>query len=227
MNFGRPIPLFPLAGVTLLPQQVLPLHIFESRYRQMVSRALDASGQIAMASYRPDGPIPEDPSNPPLRHAVCVGQIVQHEQLADGRYNLLLQGVCRARIVSESPPDRDRMYREAVLDPIGTQESENPGLEDTRRRISAQLTQGSLTQLDSADQVLEFVENDDVPTGALLELIAFTLIDDEETRYKLLEEGDPLARAHLLQSKLDHLEQLLDAAERQRVIEWPKGCAWN
>lgn len=227
VNFGRPIPIFPLAGVTLLPQQVLPLHIFEPRYRQMVSRALDSSGQIAMASFRTEGIEGSDPKNPPIRSAVCVGQIVQHEQLADGRYNLLLQGVCRARIVTESPSDSDRLYREAVLDPIGTQESEHPALEDTRTRISEQLTTGSLAQLETADQVLEFVENDDVPTGALLELIAFTLVDDDETRYKLLEEGDPLARAQMLQARLDQLDRLLRAADRQRAVDWPKGCSWN
>ena len=49
VNFNKPIPLFPLDSVVLLPQQVMPLHIFEPRYRQMVDEALDSVGQIAMA----------------------------------------------------------------------------------------------------------------------------------------------------------------------------------
>lgn len=227
VNFSRPIPLFPLAGVTLLPQQVLPLHIFEPRYRQMVSRSLDAAGQIAMASFRSDAFRDESPTPPPLRPAVCIGQIIQHEQLADGRFNMLLQGVCRARIVDESPHDPERLYREAHLEPIGSQDSDNPALEAIRTRIGEQLTSGSLAELDSAQRILEFVDNDDVPTGALLELLSFTLIDDDETRYRLLEEGEPAGRAEILRKQLDHLESLLRAAARQRDVEWPKGCSWN
>jgi hypothetical protein len=51
VNFSRPLPLFPLPQVVMLPQQITPLHIFEPRYRQMVDRALDGAGQIAMAKY--------------------------------------------------------------------------------------------------------------------------------------------------------------------------------
>src|SRR3954467_9840508 len=77
VNFGRPLPLFPLDAVTLLPQQLLPLHIFEERYRQMVEHALDGSGQLAMAVL--DGSGKGEEGNPPIRPAVCIGQIAQHE----------------------------------------------------------------------------------------------------------------------------------------------------
>ena len=109
VNFGKPIPLFPLDSAVLLPQQVLPLHIFEPRYRQMVERALDGAGQIAMAVFEGESWKQQYHGRPALRPAVCIGQIVQHERLPDGRYNIILQGVCRARISKESARDGERL----------------------------------------------------------------------------------------------------------------------
>lgn len=126
VNFGRPMPIFPLDQVTLLPQQVLPLHIFEPRYRQMVEHALDGAGQIAMAVFDADAWREEYHGRPAVRPAVCVGQIVQHEKLEDGRYNLLLQGVCRARIVGEDEPGGGRLYRTALLEPVGLDDENDP-----------------------------------------------------------------------------------------------------
>ena len=119
VNFGRPVPIFPLDGVVLLPQQVLPLHIFEERYVQMVGRVLDGSGQIALAVFEGEDWKKDYNGTPPIRPYVCLGQIAQHEPLPGDRYNILLQGVCRARVVDETPPDEDRLYREAMLEPVG------------------------------------------------------------------------------------------------------------
>ena len=77
VNFGRPVPVFPLDGVVLLPQQVLPLHIFEERYVQMVSRVLDGSGQIALAVFEGDDWKKDYDGVPPIRPYVCLGQIAQ------------------------------------------------------------------------------------------------------------------------------------------------------
>ena len=109
VNFGRPRPIFPLDQVTLLPQQVLPLHIFEPRYRQMVTDALDGSGQIAMAVFEGRDWKQQYHGRPPIRPAVCIGHIAQHEKLADGRYNIILRGVCRARVIKELAPRDARL----------------------------------------------------------------------------------------------------------------------
>src|SRR5580765_1551354 len=105
VNFGKPMPIFPLNSVVLLPHGVLPLHVFEDRYRQMVGDALDGSGQIAMAVFEGADWKQEYHCRPPVRPAVCVGQIIQHHKLPDGRYNIALQGICRARILQELPAD--------------------------------------------------------------------------------------------------------------------------
>lgn len=227
VNFGKPMGLFPLAQVTLLPQQVLPLHVFEPRYKQLVERALDGSGQFAMAVFEGERWKQEYHGRPPVRRAVCIGQIAQHEKLGDGRYNLLLQGVCRARIVREVPAHDEVLYREAMLEPVGLASEETPALTDLRRRLGEWLSDGPLTQLATAEQVLEFVNNEEIPTAALLELLSFAVVSDNETRYLLLREGSAEARAELLEQELMTLRKLIRQAAWQRFDDLPKGVHWN
>jgi len=259
VNFGKPMPLFPLASVTLLPQQLYPLHIFEERYLQMVEHALDGAGQIAMAVYSGDQWKQNYQGRPPIRPAVCIGQIAQHERVTDPvtgahRYNLLVQGVCRARIIHELPIEEGRLYRTALLEPVGldpttmvvseieaddedeTEEApdlglppppEPEGLSEVRTRICEMLAEGPLTQLVAAEPVLEFVRNEEVPTAPLLELVSFMLITDHGVRYRLLAEPSIQARAGLIVHELEHLSSLIRRAGDQRPQDWPKGMSWN
>lgn len=91
-------PVFPLAGVLLLPRARLPLHIFEPRYRAMTADALDGERMIALAQ-------PRDPASeaeqPDLYDIACLGRIVEDEQLEDGRWLLTLEGVIRLKISEE------------------------------------------------------------------------------------------------------------------------------
>jgi Lon protease-like protein len=102
------IPLFPLAGAILFPRAQLPLHIFEPRYRDMVRDALAGQGRIGM--IQPSGA--GDP--PPLFRAGCVGEIVGAEELDDGRFNIVLQGSSRFRLIAER--DLGTAYRQADVD---------------------------------------------------------------------------------------------------------------
>src|SRR5690242_6561563 len=98
-NLAR-VPLFPLPNVVLLPRAILPLHIFEDRYKQMTADALAGNRQIAMALLKP-GWERDYYQAPQIEPEVCVGTILSHEKLPDGKYNFLLQGQVRARIVKE------------------------------------------------------------------------------------------------------------------------------
>ena len=227
VNFSRPLPLFPLDRVHLLPQQLVPLHIFEPRYRQMVQHALDGSGQIAMAIFADTNWKESYTGRPPLKPAVCVGQIAQHERLPDGRYNILIQGVCRASIADELPASSDRLYRAAILQPLGLDEADAAELSSIRSRLSETLSRTPLTRLNVAKPILDCTSNDAIPTEAILELIAFTVISTEPMKYALLSEGNPLRRAELILRELGSLERLINLAERQRSEIWPKGCSWN
>lgn len=103
------LPIFPLPGVVLFPGVFLPLHVFEPRYREMVADALATDRLIGMALLR-GGWESDYEGRPPVFAMGCSGLITHCEKLADGRYNIILRGLDRFRIVEE---DHTRAYRRA------------------------------------------------------------------------------------------------------------------
>jgi Lon protease-like protein len=108
------IPVFPLPNVVLFPTVSLPLHIFEPRYREMVSDALEGDRIIGMALLRPGWEGSYD-ARPPIYPVGCAGLITHAERLPDGRYNIVLRGLEKFRVVREH---EHRTYRTAEVDPI-------------------------------------------------------------------------------------------------------------
>src|SRR5690348_12988240 len=94
------LPLFPLPNVVLFPGVSLPLHIFEPRYREMVADALSGDRLIGMVLLRPGFEATDD-AHPPIYPLGCSGVITHVEELPDGRYNIVLRGIDRFRVVSE------------------------------------------------------------------------------------------------------------------------------
>lgn len=230
VNFGRPMPVFPLDSAVLLPHQVLPLHIFEPRYRQMIDEALDSAGQIAMAVFDGDDWQQAYGANPPLKPYVCVGQIVQHESLPDGRYNVLLQGVCRARVVEPDEPEGERLYRRAVLEPVGVREDDDEAsgeADELRAWVEHELARGRLRKLTVAEHVLQYVRNEQIPSPAVLELVSFAVLTDSSTRYRLLSEETLRGRNGIVREALSDLGTLIGQASAQHPERWPKGLSWN
>src|SRR5580700_9155649 len=88
--------LFPLPNLVLFPHVIQPLHVFEPRYRQLMEDALQADRLMAIALLQP-GWEEDYHQRPPIHPVVCIGRIFKEERLEDGRFNLLLQGLCRAR----------------------------------------------------------------------------------------------------------------------------------
>ena len=110
------VPVFPLAGALLFPRSRLPLHIFEPRYRDMVRDAMAGNRLIAMIQ-------PRDSRDPPgLFEIGCLGHIADCEPLADGRYNIELEGIGRFRVASE--PKVETTYRQVDMDRTGFDEEE-------------------------------------------------------------------------------------------------------
>lgn len=233
VNFGKPMPIFPLDQVALMPQAVSEMHIFEPRYRAMIGDALDGAGQIALAVF--DGPDWREhyEAAPPIRPAVCVGQIIQHEKQPDGRYNIAIHGVCRARVLLELPRDEARLYRLAMLEPVGVSDLDEDALRPARDRFIEILSERPLSDLRNAGSALKHLRNAELPTSAIMELLTVSILHDSERRYytelhyRLLQEGDAAQRARLIQSELENLAGLLRRAGKQRQVEAPKGCNWN
>ncbi|MEO6113764.1 MAG: LON peptidase substrate-binding domain-containing protein [Sphingomicrobium sp.] len=122
------IPLFPLAGAILFPRSQLPLHIFEPRYRDMVRDALAGPARIGMIQPKPvlsdaAGDVEGGEGEPPpLFHTGCIGEIVGVEELDDGRFNLVLHGSNRFRLIAER--DLGTAYRQADVDLAAYDDSE-------------------------------------------------------------------------------------------------------
>jgi uncharacterized protein len=118
------IPVFPLPNVVLFPKTYLPLHIFEPRYRAMVSDAVTSGQCIGMALLK-DGWETDYYGHPPVFSMGCVGRLANVQTLADGRSNILLQGLERFEIEREW---YDHAYREAtiVVTPRSTEMSLDP-----------------------------------------------------------------------------------------------------
>jgi Lon protease-like protein len=106
------LPLFPLPNVVLFPNVFLPLHIFEARYREMVADAIAGDRMIGMVLLRP-GWEHDYEGRPPVYAIGSSGVITHFERLADGRYNIILRGLERFRILEE---DAALTYRRAMVE---------------------------------------------------------------------------------------------------------------
>ena len=126
-----PVPLFPLPGVFLFPHQVLPLHIFEERYRDMVKDLLDGPGRFVIAS--PQIGEREAPGRPPAVVPVGgLGEILRHEKLPDGRYMIWVLGLSRVHVQEVPSP---HLYRQVECLPFMETEVPEPHSEDLARQL--------------------------------------------------------------------------------------------
>jgi uncharacterized protein len=132
------LPIFPLPNVVLFPNVFLPLHIFEARYREMVADALASDRLIGMVLLRP-GWERDYEGRPPVYPIGCSGVITHVERLADGRYNIVLRGLERFRIVGE---EDGKTYRRASIEPLAERTlegDERQAVRNTRARLEALL----------------------------------------------------------------------------------------
>lgn len=192
------LPLFPLPSVVLFPNVFLPLHIFEARYRQMVSEALAGDRLIGMALLKP-GFEPHYDRQPPIYATGCSGLITHAERLPDGRFNLILHGLDKFTIVGEVAPAPGQLYRRAEVATIDEQlsDADRESLTLERRRLEsllAPLFEGAL-----AEHRLPSSMPDEDLINALAQYLEFEPLE----RQALLERPGPLARC---QSMVELLE---------------------
>lgn len=185
-EFLGTVRMFPIPNLVMFPHVVLPLHIFEERYREMMEDALATDQLMAMPVLKP-GWEPDYAGRPPLEPWACLGKVVLHNKLSDGCYNLLLMGVARLRIVEELEPRRSfRQARAEIVadvcpDPDGSQAAELRGrlLQLFDKRVATGQAPHSLKEL---------LERD-VPLAQLTNLVAYAIPLSPEAKVKLL--GEP------------------------------------
>lgn len=192
--------LFPLPNLVLFPQTVAPLHIFEPRYRAMMEDALAGDGLIAMALLLP-GWENDYEGRPPVAPVVCVGRILTHSRLPDGRFNLLLAGVQRAALRQELPPTQ--LFREAEVElledqyPAAGLQDRAPAREELLQLVAARLPASAAAQ----EQFEQFLSRP-LPLGALVDLLAHAVPCSAFVKQQLLEELNVDRRAALLREQL-------------------------
>lgn len=202
VDYGKRYAVFPLQDCPLFPNTVLPLHVFEPRYRQLVNEALDSLGLIAMGTFAYALDREEYlHGRPALRPVACFGYIRQYEELSDGRYVMLLQGVCRAELTEEVDHTPYRMFR---LRPYPETEADATVLEQQRRRLDSLLADTSLRRVQAVHQLADSLK-EDISTPRLTDILVSALCRRGERRYMLLEERDPSQRANWV---IKHLEAI-------------------
>ena len=169
------IPIFPLPSVVLFPNVFLPLHIFEPRYRKMVDEALNGDRIIGMVLLRA-GWEGDYEGRPPVYPVGCAGVITHAERLGDGRFNIVLRGMEKFRIVGE---DTSRMYRLAHVTamPETITETARAEIRGERRRLEALLVPDanetkmptSMPDEDLVNALAQYLEFEPVEKQALLE----------------------------------------------------------
>ncbi|HEX4460499.1 MAG TPA: LON peptidase substrate-binding domain-containing protein [Polyangia bacterium] len=186
----RRLPIFPLPQVQLFPHALLPLHVFEPRYRAMVKDALAGERLIAVAALAP-GFESDYHGRPSVRATIGIGEVVGHEPLEDGRANILLRGVARATIDHELPPDEAyRLVEARALVDVYAPRFDRDSARDTLLLLAEQLA----LRLPSGGETLRELAQAQPDASALVDVLASALVTDPDDRQALLEMADVAAR---------------------------------
>jgi len=204
------VPLFPLPGVVLLPGAILPLTVFERRYRQMTRHALsrDYDGRKLIGICRVDGEADPMADQPALYATGCIGVIADHQRLPDGRFNMLVRGLERVRLADERELFEDvyggepLMYRRADVEVLGCDRAFEIDLGDARERMRRLCRRPPIVGTPVAGQ-LEKLFASPLPTVRLADVLAFDLLDDADVKQDLLEDLDDRRRTERIADLLD------------------------
>lgn len=200
------VPIFPLPSVVFFPRTVLPLHVFEPRYRKMVRDTVDGSGLLAVALLRPGWEA--DYAGSPAFHAVgTLGRIEKLQPLPDGRFDLRLVGLFRVQfgeLVREGPyrTVRYRALLETALDEA------DPSV--VRAKLDLLASQGCLARELAAPRAPGIVLDESIPLEAAVNAVCASLPVEPTIRQSLLEERDLARRMRRVAALLDEvLERIL------------------
>lgn len=221
-SFSGRAPIFPLPGVAFFPHVLLPLHIFEPRYRRMTADALAGERYIAIAQLKPGWEKrPED--DPPIYEHVCLGRITAEERLSDGRYYLILQGAARARVVMEEPVNLP--YRVARLEILPDRLSASPIVDRDNRRREVMEAFRDLYPRAELDKLLHEAVDAPVSLGLVCDIVASALKLSPEQSQEILAEEDVDLRSDLVLARLRELRRKAQAPPRPKTF--PPGFSEN
>ena len=189
------LPIFPLPDVVLFPHEILPLHVFEERYRDLTRDVLEGHGLLALARLRSDEHT--DAEQPEVFPIAGLGKVEMVRETPDGRYLLLIRGVARIAIREELPLDRSyRRVRAALVPDVP---SERPELVSACAQQLLSLCERLADEVEEAGDLRDAVQSAQTP-GERADVITAAVVSDPDERQRLLETLDPA----------DRLERLLE-----------------
>ena len=213
-NFSGVIPLFPLATVVFFPNTLLPLHVFEPRYRQMVKDIIDGERIIGMVLLKP-GWEKSYEGNPEIYSVVGMGRIVNSEPLDDGRFNIVLYGLKRVKIIDIVKDIPYRLARVEILEDVhGTNENIY-----RERIVELILRWNGIIGKEHESHLINIDTR--LPLENLIDAIASTSVSNVFEKQELLEEINVQKRAENI---LTHLEAKVEvisivAKRRNQIVE--------
>ena len=195
----RRLPLFPLEDVVLFPHSMVPLHIFEARYRKMVRDVLGSNRLVAI-SLQLERENLEEGNVPRVASVASVGELVLAQELPDGRFNLVVRG--RARIGIDEELFSEEPYRLIAAHEI----PDDPAVEatdideaDTTLRA---LVSGLAESIPDGGELLKHVAAAQDTPAALANVVAASLVADAKARQRLLETTDVFERLERLSNEV-------------------------
>lgn len=194
------LPIFPLPDVALFPHTAMPLHVFEARYRAMVTDSLARDRRLCVVRLLPGFEARYD-GKPAVASVAGAGEIVRWERLATGRYNIVVKADCRVRIERELPTDT--LYRVVVARRLAdTPAAADPGPALERIRAACG---GLLAAVGRPLDLLDPLLADGQGPGVVADRVAAAVIPDPAVRQELLETLDVGRRIERLADALEAL----------------------
>jgi len=204
VNLPDLIAIFPLPRVVMLPGEVLPLHIFEPRYRAMVRDALQGNRVIGMVESATDARS-SSTERPAIRDIGCAGYIADHKELPDGRFLLWLLGLERFRIDEELAVDTSYRQVRVTYNPIRESAASLARLQPVRNELRSAIPR--LVDLDVEDRETLEEQLGEISDSQLIALACQILELPSNIKRRLLEADNQIDRFLLVVEELyRHLE---------------------
>lgn len=199
-DFDGLVRLFPLPNLVLFPHVIQALHIFEPRYCEMLSDSLESDHLITMALLTPGWEMHVD-RNPAIGDVVCIGRIVSHTPTDDGRHNILLAGIHRARIVSEL--DAETPFRQARVELLYDYvPPDSEGLVEQYRDSLLGVFRSLIPHDASGSKTFGELLTRQLPLGILTDIVGYAVSLPSDVKLRLLGETNIVARYEILMSYL-------------------------
>ncbi len=212
-SLPKKLPLFPLDNVVFFPNTILPLHIFEDRYKQMISDSSNSHNLICMTLFNSDS---GDDDSERLSNMGCVGRIINNEESEDGKKNIILYGLRRIEILDVT---YDKPYREAEIKIIESSYSDNS--EAYKKRIIDLINKWNLLLDGYTDDYKIKIENNST-LSRITDSLSSSMVSKASDRQLLLEELDESVRAEkiieVLESRIEILSGKIETPDSDSTL---------